>query len=70
MAIDYLPFKMRCNAVNPGTTQSPSLEARIVDLGKEVGGVDKARQIFIDRQPMGRLGTPKEIASMCHIPCQ
>lgn len=65
VAIDYLPFNIRCNAVNPGTTQSPSLEARIVALGKEVGGVDKARQMFIDRQPMGRLAAPEEIASMC-----
>lgn len=65
VAIDYLPYKIRCNAVNPGTTQSPSLEARIAELSKEVGGIDKARQMFINRQPMGRLGTPEEIASMC-----
>ena len=65
MAIDFLPYNIRCNAVNPGTTQSPSLEARIAELGKKVGGVDTARQMFIDRQPMGRLGTPEEIASMC-----
>ena len=65
VAIDYLPYKIRCNAVNPGTTQSPSLEARIEALGKEVGGIDKARKMFIDRQAMGRLGRPEEIASMC-----
>ncbi len=65
VAIDYLPYNIRCNAVNPGTTQSPSLDARIEALGKQVGGTEKARQMFIDRQPMGRLGTPEEIASMC-----
>lgn len=65
VAIDYLPYKIRCNAVNPGTTLSPSLDERIHALGKEVGGADKALQMFIDRQPMGRLGTPEEIASMC-----
>ncbi|MCF6302684.1 MAG: SDR family oxidoreductase [Devosiaceae bacterium] len=65
VAIDYLPYNIRCNAVNPGTTQSPSLDQRIEELGKTVGGTDKALQMFIDRQPMGRLGTPKEIASMC-----
>lgn len=65
VAIDYLPYNIRCNAVNPGTTQSPSLNERIEALGKEVGGTDKALQMFIDRQPMGRLGTPREIASMC-----
>lgn len=65
IAIDYLPYNIRCNAVNPGTTQSPSLDARIAELGKEMGSVDAALQAFIDRQPMGRLGTPEEIASMC-----
>lgn len=65
VAIDYLPYNIRCNAVNPGTTQSPSLDERIEALGKQVGGIEKARQMFIDRQPMGRLGTPDEIASMC-----
>ncbi|MEM8540469.1 MAG: SDR family oxidoreductase [Pseudomonadota bacterium] len=65
VAIDYLPYKIRCNAVNPGTTLSPSLNDRIEALGKEVGGTEKALQMFIDRQPMGRLGTPEEIAGMC-----
>lgn len=65
VAIDYLSHNIRCNAVNPGTTRSPSLDARIEVLGKEVGGADKALQMFKDRQPMGRLGTPEEIASMC-----
>lgn len=65
VAIDYLPYNIRCNAVNPGTTQTPSLDKRIEALGKEVGGTDRALQMFIDRQPMGRLGTPEEIASMC-----
>ena len=65
IAIDYLPYNIRCNAVNPGTTHSPSLDDRIQALGKQVGGTDKALQMFIDRQPMGRLGTPDEIASMC-----
>ncbi len=65
VAIDYLSHNIRCNAVNPGTTHSPSLNDRIEALGKEVGGADKALQMFIDRQPMGRLGTPEEIASMC-----
>lgn len=65
VAIDYLPYNIRCNAVNPGTTHSPSLDDRIEALGKEVGGSEKALQMFKDRQPMGRLGSPDEIASMC-----
>ena len=43
---------------------SPSLEQRIAELGKEVGGVDKAMEMFVERQPMGRLGTVDEIASV------
>ena len=53
---------MRCNCICPGTIQSPSLDERIAALGKQVGGVEKARQMFIDRQPMGRLGTAEEVA--------
>jgi 2-keto-3-deoxy-L-fuconate dehydrogenase len=65
VAIDYLPYNIRCNAVNPGTTLTPSLEGPNAELGKEMGSVENARQAFVDKQPMGRLGTPEEIASMC-----
>lgn len=65
VAIDYLDKNIRCNAVCPGTTLSPSLEERIAEAGAKIGDVEKARQAFIDRQPMGRLGTPQEIAGMC-----
>ena len=51
--------------MNPGTTLTPSLEGRIAELGIEMGSIERARQAFVDRQPMGRLGTPEEIASMC-----
>ena len=40
----------------------PSLEDRIRALGSKVGGEEKARKLFIDRQPLGRLGTAEEIA--------
>ena len=53
---------IRCNAICPGTVESPSLDGRIEALGKTVGGADKARTMFIERQPMGRLGTPEEMA--------
>ena len=67
VAADYLAHGIRCNAVCPGTTQSPSLDERIATLAAEQGiSAQKARQMFIDRQPMGRLGTPEEIAGMCH----
>jgi 2-keto-3-deoxy-L-fuconate dehydrogenase len=62
VAIDFIRSGIRCNAICPGTIESPSLEGRIEELGRSVGGTDKARTMFIERQPMGRLGTPEEIA--------
>ncbi|RFC63401.1 SDR family oxidoreductase [Fulvimarina endophytica] len=64
VAIDFIKHGIRCNAICPGTIESPSLEGRIADLGKSVGGTDKAKTMFVERQPMGRLGTPDEIASL------
>jgi 2-keto-3-deoxy-L-fuconate dehydrogenase len=64
-AADYLQFGIRCNAVCPGTVDSPSLQGRIADLAESVGGLDAARKVFLDRQPSGRLGRPDEIAGMC-----
>jgi 2-keto-3-deoxy-L-fuconate dehydrogenase len=62
VAFDFIRQGVRCNCICPGTIQSPSLDDRIAALGKEVGSVEKARQMFIDRQPMGRLGTAEEVA--------
>jgi 2-keto-3-deoxy-L-fuconate dehydrogenase len=64
VAIDFIRSGIRCNAICPGTIESPSLEGRIEELGRSVGGTDKARTMFIERQPMGRLGTPDEIAHL------
>jgi 2-keto-3-deoxy-L-fuconate dehydrogenase len=64
VAIDYIRQGIRCNAICPGTIESPSLEGRIEELGKTVGGTEKARAMFIERQPMGRLGKPEEIAAL------
>lgn len=65
VAIDYLGAKIRCNAVNPGTVDSPSLQGRVDDLAKQLGSREAAMKVFIDRQPSGRLGRPEEIAGMC-----
>jgi len=62
VAFDFIKKGIRCNCICPGTIQSPSLDDRIAALGQEVGSVEKARQMFIDRQPMGRLGTAEEVA--------
>lgn len=60
VAIDFIRQGIRCNAICPGTVASPSLEQRIAAQG----GSDAVRKAFIDRQPMGRLGTPEEIAAL------
>jgi 2-keto-3-deoxy-L-fuconate dehydrogenase len=64
VAMDFIAKGIRCNCICPGTIQSPSLDDRIAALGQQVGGADKARAIFIARQPMGRLGTAEEMAAV------
>jgi 2-keto-3-deoxy-L-fuconate dehydrogenase len=60
IAADFIRRGIRCNAICPGTVQSPSLEQRIAAQGD----VEKARAEFVARQPMGRLGRPEEIAAL------
>jgi 2-keto-3-deoxy-L-fuconate dehydrogenase len=61
VAADFITQGIRCNAICPGTVQSPSLEERINALP---GSYDENRAAFIARQPMGRLGRPEEIATL------
>ena len=65
VAADFVSHGVRANAVCPGTVTSPSLLGRVEELGREVGGSDEAMAMFVARQPMGRLGTPEEIAGLC-----
>jgi len=60
VAVDYVAKGVRCNAICPGTVQTPSLDERIASLG---GGAD-ARRFFLQRQPTGRFGSAEEIASL------
>jgi 2-keto-3-deoxy-L-fuconate dehydrogenase len=63
VAADFIRRSIRANAICPGTIETPSLEERIDTASKTTGAsLDKVRQDFIDRQPMGRLGTAQEIA--------
>jgi len=63
VAADYIRQGIRCNAISPGTIQSPSLDGRIAEQARAQGKSEAdIRQQFIDRQPMGRLGTAEEIA--------
>lgn len=65
VAADFVKKGIRANAICPGTVQSPSLDERIAALAKQTGQSPRAvRQAFIDRQPMGRLGTAQEIAAL------
>jgi 2-keto-3-deoxy-L-fuconate dehydrogenase len=65
VAADFIRKGVRCNAICPGTVQSPSLDSRIAAQAKSLGkSDDEVRQMFIDRQPMGRLGTAEEIAAI------
>ena len=61
IAADFVQDGVRSNCICPGTVETPSLGQRIQDAGPDV---DKQRQAFIDRQPMGRLGRPDEIAGL------
>ena len=63
VAADFIKQGIRCNAVCPGTVESPSLAERISAVSRDSGrSLDRVRQDFVDRQPMGRLGTPEEVA--------
>ena len=60
IAADFVRRGIRCNAICPGTVQSPSLDQRIAAQGN----IEKVYAEFVARQPMGRLGRPEEIAAL------
>ena len=60
VAVDYVKQGIRCNAICPGTVDTPSLHSRL----KNTGDYEKAKQEFIARQPLGRIGKAEEIASL------
>ena len=65
VAADFIKQGIRCNAICPGTIESPSLDARIETLAAQSGqSVAAVRQAFIDRQAIGRLGRAAEIAML------
>ena len=65
VAADFIKRGIRSNAICPGTIQSPSLDERIAAQAKISGqSVAAVRQAFVDRQPMGRLGTAEEVAAL------
>ncbi|WP_374303482.1 SDR family oxidoreductase [Ferrovibrio sp.] len=64
IAADFIKQGIRCNAICPGTIQTPSLDDRIAAQASAVGSVEQARAGFVARQPLGRLGTAEEIAAL------
>ncbi len=60
IAADFISKNVRCNAICPGTVQSPSLDQRLA----EGGNYEEARAAFIARQPIGRIGTAEEVAAL------
>jgi 2-keto-3-deoxy-L-fuconate dehydrogenase len=60
VAADFVTKGIRCNSLCPGTVDSPSLQQRL----KDTGDYEAARKAFTGRQPMGRLGTAEEMASI------
>jgi 2-keto-3-deoxy-L-fuconate dehydrogenase len=61
IAADFVSRGVRCNAICPGTVKTPSLAQRVAALGTDEAAAWKS---FAERQPMGRLGTPQEIAAL------
>jgi 2-keto-3-deoxy-L-fuconate dehydrogenase len=64
IAADHVGHGVRCNAICPGTIETPSLQGRIEAQAAAAGSLDQARSNFVARQPMGRLGRAEEIASL------
>jgi 2-keto-3-deoxy-L-fuconate dehydrogenase len=65
IAVDFITRGIHCNAICPGTIQSPSLDQRIAALAASSGKSEaEVRAMFVARQPMGRLGTAEEVAKL------
>lgn len=65
VAADFVTQRVRCNAICPGTVDSPSLKQRIAAQARSSGKSEaEVKAMFVARQPMGRLGTADEIAAL------
>jgi 2-keto-3-deoxy-L-fuconate dehydrogenase len=64
VAFDFVAKNVRCNCICPGTVESPSLVERMAANAAQAGSFEAAREAFVKRQPMGRLGRPEEIAQL------
>jgi len=65
VAADFIRQGIRCNAICPGTIQSPSFDERVAATADSTGqSLEATRKAFIARQPIGRLGTVQEVAAL------
>jgi 2-keto-3-deoxy-L-fuconate dehydrogenase len=64
IATEYVTQGIRCNAICPGTVDTPSLGERIAANAAQAGGLDASRAAFVARQAMGRLATAEEMAAL------
>ncbi len=64
VAADFVARGIRANAICPGTVETPSWHERVRVGGARTGDINAVRRAFIDRQPMGRIGQPEEVAAL------
>src|SRR5581483_1907662 len=65
VAADFIRRGVRVNAICPGTIESPSLEHRMAEQARQTGkSLKEVRQLFVARQPMGRIGSAAEVAAL------
>ena len=65
IAADFVTRGVRCNAICPGTVESPSWQARVLEQARLNGeDVEAVKAQFVSRQPLGRVGTPEEVAAL------
>ncbi len=64
VAADFAAEGVRCNAICPGTVESPSWRDRVEALGKDMGSFEAAHEAFVARQPMGRVARADEIGAL------
>ena len=64
VALDFITEGIRCNAICPGTVESPSWHDRVKALGEQMGSYEEALKAFVSRQPMGRVASPEENAAL------
>lgn len=64
IAADFVGQRIRCNAICPGPVRTPSWNRRVEDFAAELGSMDAALDVYLSRQPMGRVGEPEEVAAL------